>query len=1309
MVENKNCCYFVILTINDHTLLQVLFQKITVQGSSRHRIARTPLNTMPITDENVPSNINAAIESSIDLMSPAKASRKHRNSSFLHRLRFRKGSDKDRKEKDSDKDSLTSLDTDGLQSSSSYNSSSNIEDGVTSASASGARGIKRFQRKGSSAKKYKALPNDAASGIRIPLTNSNANSNASGHSDANLEQQKLKLRKEEPMTTKTKKKQDLQDRGPHVVKTKVKKRKSDEGIASQQEVLVTSIPIENFNVNPTDQSPTVSVCSDQKRYRESTSPIINNKKSAIFPLPPVESLELNCNESTHSHANARATRNGRSPLTESPIQEDLDSSLSSSSPMSMEPGAFSSFYYDDTVDGEDGHADLNSSRTSTPTYNREYEAVGDERGNGQNEQIEQEEIEDDEENDADNFQDDEEEDNESDESTVVNDLPPARLQKPPPGATKEQQDRFYWELCYGQSKGKNQASLSQRPPISWSATRKAPAKSCLSAKKTPWTKIANSAKKRVELRSRLASGETDTGNDNGTPGGWANTASVCTPKFSTPQGNDTDIESWSSDVNRSVKFGDSSAAEFESSRPTVELTPLPPEQAREQFRVDEKEVESDEESVELHLETARNADTLAQWEDDFDSFCDERDSDDDEQLEALVQRKRPNVRGSGRSTGSSASRRDRDRRSSRGGRGDRRSSAFFSKEGGSLLSPDDMELDERQKTNSPEKTQNNTTLIVTSGETNEPRASLSSTESSLQFSSPSTIGGSFLRLSSSGSESSKATPTTDLTSSSNILRSMHSAGGASIGRDAYNNRQDESNQDFKPSQLNFALQKAKNGSSPSGIRPQTEQNHDNSTHQSDLLSKLTMNPSMVVNAAELLLESKTEFSLQHKISSLLSIEGVPPEECSSLLAIASDLDGQVHSSQGCVSDIGHDEVAHVVQMSVITLMEEYNKNQDDVDEEKIASIVEKMEIHLDQSEIEDVYALLAEHSNMKWLVQEMEALELAKDWLLPLYKSNRKEEDRIANILNRIDPQCLKIKEKRRHKLLSLHKDQLGAVCELEATIENEMYQLEVLKHQAHFLTCKCEVELSKPHQMLKSRLLETLIPYDCEVQSSPLKITYPHLDRSQTLVSWEAASDTPLKRDKRESICTTESSDSTIALLMNTPKTKRLKVKQEAGQQVLPVKSVARKLYCRFLDGDCMKIFLAEQFKFEQEMGILTVSDAFQRLNLMALDILELQKYYNCRLEMPPKSNLVQLQVTISLGQLCSVAVRFIYDTSSQKGLLCPVPIEVFVEPISGEPAVPINTLLQIAKHALISNAGTNAFILRRTCSAIVDSLTKY
>jgi len=961
----------------------------------------------------------------------------------------------------------------------------------------------------------------------------------------------------------------------------------------------------------------------------------------------------------------------------------------------MEPGAFSSLYYDGNGDVEDGNRGVTFNLTRS--YNRQY------KHDPNDIKVEEEDDDnDDDDDDSEDVLDDSEEDNESNASTVVNDLPRARLQKPPPGATKEEQDRFYWELCYGPSKGeKNDTKVPmafQKPPISWSASRKISTKSCLSVKKTPWTEIANSANKRKEMKRRLVTTSSAQEEGNGTPGGWtiSNVAGACTPKYSTPQGNDTDMERWSSHE-RIVKFGDSSAAEFESTRPTVELTPLPAEQARDRFRVDEKVVESDEESVELHQETARNADMLNVWEDDFDSFCEDDwdkndsiismdgDSDGDEPLEALVQRKRPGTRGSSRKSNASGG----DRRDSSKSR---RSSTFFSKEGGSLLNPDEMEADTRQKLQAPE--------------IQGLRASISSKESSLQFSSPSTIGESFLRLSSSGSEGSKVTPTTDLTSSSIILRSMHSAGGASIGRDGYSNRQDESHQNFKPSQLDFALQKAKNGNSPMDIHHPMEQNLADSTQPCDLLSKLTTNSSIAVNVAELLMESKTNFTQKHKISSILAIEGSHSNARSSLLDITSKLDEQMNASQSCVADNG---VADVVKMSV-ALMEENTANQDDVDEAKLASILEEMTTHLEESEIEYTYALFAERSNMKWLEQEIEALEAANNWLLPLYKSNCEEEDKIVSTLSSIESNCLElIKEERNPEPNISHEEQLLAVCELEARIEMELNQLELIRHQAHFLTCKCEFELSKPHGMLKSHLLETLIPYGCQVQPTPLSITYLHLDRSQTLVSWESTVDSPTKSDKRESICTAESTESTVALIMTTPKTKRLKIQEGRSQQVLPEKSVARKLYCRFLDSEYMKCFISERFQVEHEMGILTLSDAFQRLTLMALDILELQKYYSCRLEMPAKSNLALLQVTISLGQLCSIAVRFTYDISSQKALLCPIPVKVFVEPISGEPAVPTKTLLQVAKHTLASNTGTNAFLLRATCSAIVDSLTNY
>eukprot|EP00979_Chaetoceros_neogracilis_P013108 scaffold3666_cov268-Chaetoceros_neogracile.AAC.19 len=1253
---------------------------------------------LPIADENIPvtsnsnliirnssSTANAIARSKIELSSPKKASsRKHRNSSFLHRIRFRKGSCKDKVE-ETNKDKDSTVITSGTTPASIHDDAPGR--GLTSTSSNpSAGGIKRFKR-GALAKKYKALSNDATNAAAKNRSNSKQNKSPPIVSDpsANVGSRVLKELSNDEAA-----KQDTKDRGLNV--SKVKKRKSNEG--SQEKLHNSHDATMRICRDPIDHSPTISECSDQKRYR-----------SHKLSMPPVETLDLNCNEDDNRRC---------SSLTGSPMQEDMNSSLSSNSPMAMEVGAFSSLYYHGNGDEEDGDRALNFNLTRS--YNRQYnpDPKHPEYNPDPNHPKEQEKggADNDNDDDSEDIQDDSEEDSESNASTVVNSLPRARLQKPPPGATKEEQDRFYWELCYSPSGDINDTKVQvsyQKPPISRSANRKISTKSCLSVKKTPWTEIANSASKRVETRRRLVTSAQ--GGGNGTPVGLSNSnTEEGAYKYSTPQGNDTDLQGWSSQ-NRNVKFGESSAAEFESSRPTVELTPLPAEQARDRFRVDEPVVKSDEESVELHQETARNADMLNAWEDDFDSFCEddwdkndsiismEGDSDGDEPLEALIHRKRLTSRGSGRK--SNANGNDRDRRDISTSR---RSSTFFSKEGGSLLNPNEIEED-TQRTKAPGNVCINTNSKNAIPEIQGNRASVSSRESSLQFSSPSTVGESFLRLSSSGSEGSKVTPTTDLTSSSIILRSMHSAGGASIGRDAYSNRQDESQQNFKPSQLDFALQKTKNFNSPLGIRTPAEQGPGNSTEPCDLLSRLTADSSMVVDVAELLTESKTNYTQKHKISSILAIEGSPSYKCSSLLDITSKLDEQVNSSQSCVCDNG---VADVVKMSV-ALMEENTANQDDVDEVRLASILEDMAIHLEESEIEYAYAIFAEHSNVKWLEQEMEALQAAKNWLLPLYKSNCEEELNIVSTLSRIEANCLEPKKKREPEQQMSHNETKLAVCELEETIVRELNQLELIRHQAHFLTCICELELSKPIGMLKSRLLETLIPYDCHVQPTPLIITYPHLDRSQTLVSWDSTAGSPNKPDKRESICTTESTESTVALLMTTPKTKRLKIPEGMNHQVLPEKSVARRLYCRFLDSEYMKHFISEQFQLEHELGIMTLADAFQRLNLLALDVLELQKYYSCRLEMPAKSNLVLLQVIISLGQLCSIAVRFTYDTSSPKTQLCPVPSDVFVEPISGEPAVPTKVLLQVAKHTLSSNAGTNAFLLRRTCSAIVDSLTKY
>lgn len=44
----------------------------------------------------------------------------------------------------------------------------------------------------------------------------------------------------------------------------------------------------------------------------------------------------------------------------------------------------------------------------------------------------------------------------------------------------------------------------------------------------------------------------------------------------------------------------------------------------------------------------------------------------------------------------------------------------------------------------------------------------------------------------------------------------------------------------------------------------------------------------------------------------------------------------------------------------------------------------------------------------------------------------------------------------------------------------------------------------------------------------------------------------------------------------------------------------------------------------------------------------------------------------------------------------------------ISGEPTVAINTLTQVANHVLKRGHLSNAFLLKRTCSAIMDTLQR-
>lgn len=330
-------------------------------------------------------------------------------------------------------------------------------------------------------------------------------------------------------------------------------------------------------------------------------------------------------------------------------------------------------------------------------------------------------------------------DSDSDDSTTcVRGYPP--LPRPPGTATREERSRFYWELCYGPlppaappptSRPSPASPAGDRPegqpprlPGSWSAGRLPPARSCLSARKSP-----SSSSRSPFFRGGAPAGATPTladrfdfhaGGGEGDEGGASTSpflaphpaaVSAATPVgLRTPKRGSPGSERPASLLGGrpNVKFGISQAAEFDSARPAFELTPLPTEEAGARFPV-EMAQETPEQTVHSR-QTKDNSATLAEWEDAFDSFLEEDgegqqgatmsialDGDDSFSPDAsgffgdddltpsrpLLKPKRPKKK----------KRRKGHHRTDSAGEGDRRrSSLFFSPGGGSLLGSEDKEM-----------------------------------------------------------------------------------------------------------------------------------------------------------------------------------------------------------------------------------------------------------------------------------------------------------------------------------------------------------------------------------------------------------------------------------------------------------------------------------------------------------------------------------------------------------------------------------------------------------------------------------------
>lgn len=226
-------------------------------------------------------------------------------------------------------------------------------------------------------------------------------------------------------------------------------------------------------------------------------------------------------------------------------------------------------------------------------------------------------------------------------------LPPVEHLSP------EERTQRYWKWCYGDS------TEPMPPQSSWSATRAPPGKSWY----VEFSRVRafrvivlfliqmscsfHSLSSRKEPMVRAVTLETPTLDRLSTDN--PSTAELPIPPnaFETPSNTPPDAVIKKSTCSKSVQFGMASAAEYELDRPPKELTPMPSEVAKERFPLTEP-VQDDQEATE---ETKHNSATLAQWDNDFDSYLSSDDDDESssgEELESMLfSRKRKNRRNSG--------------------------------------------------------------------------------------------------------------------------------------------------------------------------------------------------------------------------------------------------------------------------------------------------------------------------------------------------------------------------------------------------------------------------------------------------------------------------------------------------------------------------------------------------------------------------------------------------------------------------------------------------------------------------------------
>ena len=120
-----------------------------------------------------------------------------------------------------------------------------------------------------------------------------------------------------------------------------------------------------------------------------------------------------------------------------------------------------------------------------------------------------------------------------------------------------------------------------------------------------------------------------------------------------------------------------------------------------------------------------------------------------------------------------------------------------------------------------------------------------------------------------------------------------------------------------------------------------------------------------------------------------------------------------------------------------------------------------------------------------------------------------------------------------------------------------------------------------------------------------------------------------------------------------------------------------------------------------------------FQRLYILAKDVIELEKQYVCTFKASLKSRTSTLYVVLSLDQSsCSTSVQFHYHYSDPRCLFHCIPSNIDIKPDTtrkGESVISMNTnvITKKAERKLKSNAFCNNFLLSNICCTVITEAT--